>query len=81
MLASPEALKKVSKRALRSSEWRAPAAGRRSRARVRFKHPAVCPCSSSVAWVMFARRRVWAALALGGGRATSCGARGVTRGL
>eukprot|EP00969_Alexandrium_andersonii_P247048 10918016-Alexandrium_andersonii.AAC.1 len=33
VLASPEALKRASKRALRSSEWRVPAAGRRPRAR------------------------------------------------
>eukprot|EP00969_Alexandrium_andersonii_P283355 12526958-Alexandrium_andersonii.AAC.1 len=37
----------VSNLALHSSEWRVPAAGRRSRTRVPFKHPAVYPCSAA----------------------------------
>eukprot|EP00969_Alexandrium_andersonii_P003532 152902-Alexandrium_andersonii.AAC.1 len=37
-----------SNRERRSSECRAPAAGRRSRSRLHFKQPAVCPNSSSI---------------------------------
>eukprot|EP00969_Alexandrium_andersonii_P017162 751110-Alexandrium_andersonii.AAC.1 len=40
MLASPRALSELSNRARRSSERRVPAAGRRSRALLHFKHPA-----------------------------------------
>eukprot|EP00969_Alexandrium_andersonii_P164278 7260824-Alexandrium_andersonii.AAC.1 len=55
MLASPAALKSVSKLALRPSERRVPAAGRRSRTRLRLKQPAARPCSSSMACATFAR--------------------------
>eukprot|EP00969_Alexandrium_andersonii_P130003 5747440-Alexandrium_andersonii.AAC.1 len=44
--------KRASNLALHSSEWRVPAAGRRSRTRLHFKQPAGYPCSSSMACVM-----------------------------
>eukprot|EP00969_Alexandrium_andersonii_P180868 7992519-Alexandrium_andersonii.AAC.1 len=47
MLASPRDRRSASNLVLHSSEWRVPSAGRRSRTRVHFKHPAVYPCSSS----------------------------------
>eukprot|EP00969_Alexandrium_andersonii_P118006 5219457-Alexandrium_andersonii.AAC.1 len=55
MLASPRDRSNASNLALHSPEWRVPPAGRRSRTRVHFKHPAVYPCSPSIACVMFAR--------------------------
>eukprot|EP00969_Alexandrium_andersonii_P277721 12276629-Alexandrium_andersonii.AAC.1 len=80
MLASPAALKSVSHLALRSSERRAPAAGRRSWARLRFKQPAVRPRSSSIACAMSTRLGACSALCRGGGGATSRATRGVTCG-
>eukprot|EP00969_Alexandrium_andersonii_P279973 12376671-Alexandrium_andersonii.AAC.1 len=56
MLASPTDRKRVSNLALRSSEWQAPAAGRRSRTRLRSKQPAVYQCCSSMACVLLTRR-------------------------
>eukprot|EP00969_Alexandrium_andersonii_P006388 277196-Alexandrium_andersonii.AAC.1 len=58
--------KRVSNLALHSSERRVPAAGRRSRTRLRFKQPAVYPCSSSMACVMFARLGACSACRRGG---------------
>eukprot|EP00969_Alexandrium_andersonii_P324187 14324188-Alexandrium_andersonii.AAC.1 len=59
MLASPRDRSSISNLALHSSEWRVPTAGRRSRTRVRFKHPAAYPCSSSMACVLFTRLGAW----------------------
>eukprot|EP00969_Alexandrium_andersonii_P045647 2003484-Alexandrium_andersonii.AAC.1 len=69
-----------SNRERHSSEWRAPAAGRRSRTRLHFKQPAVYPCSSSMAWVMSTRLGARSVGARGGGVAASCGTWGITCG-
>eukprot|EP00969_Alexandrium_andersonii_P285553 12624925-Alexandrium_andersonii.AAC.1 len=70
MLASPRDRSSASNLVLRSSERRAPTAGRRSRTRVHFKHPAVYPCSSSIACVMFTRLGACAARGRGSGAAS-----------
>eukprot|EP00969_Alexandrium_andersonii_P038612 1692314-Alexandrium_andersonii.AAC.1 len=73
IFSSPAALSMLSNRARHSSEWRVPAAGRRSRTRLHFRHPAVYPCSSSMPWVMFTRLGARSDGARGGCATASCG--------
>eukprot|EP00969_Alexandrium_andersonii_P005697 247137-Alexandrium_andersonii.AAC.1 len=80
MLASPEARRMLSNRERRSSERRVPAAGRRSRARLHFKQPAVQPCSSSIPWVILTRLGARSTGARGGNASGSCGTCGMTCG-
>eukprot|EP00969_Alexandrium_andersonii_P058006 2555811-Alexandrium_andersonii.AAC.1 len=67
MLTSPIDRRSVSNLALRCSERRVPAAGRRSRTRLRFENPVVYPCSSSMACVMPTRLGARSARGHGGG--------------
>eukprot|EP00969_Alexandrium_andersonii_P152435 6741137-Alexandrium_andersonii.AAC.1 len=53
--------------ALHSSAWRVPPAGRLSRTRARFRHPAVYPCSSSMDCVVYTRLGACSARGRGGG--------------